>query len=77
VVKVLDTYKYLGVDAVDNVLDWTKYFNRAIAKATRVSEDFEWACRRGQYWSMRLKYGPETSLPPTVARAEAVQTNFA
>jgi hypothetical protein len=38
--------EYLGVNGVDNVRDWTKYFDRAIAKATRVSEDLEWACRR-------------------------------
>jgi len=94
VVKVLDTYKYLGVDVVDNVRDWTKYFNRAIAKATRVSEDLEWACRRAGGLRPRaaaalwkaiarpvLEYSAEIwagDLPaPTVARAEAVQTNFA
>jgi hypothetical protein len=46
VVKVKDKYKYLGVDVLTNVKDWTPYFNRAIAKAKRVSADLEWACRR-------------------------------
>jgi len=46
VVEVKKTYKYLGVDLLSNVSDWTKYVARAIAKATRVSEDLSWMCRR-------------------------------
>ena len=46
VVKVKKQYKYLGVDLLVNIKDWGTYLNRVIAKATRVSEDLEWACRR-------------------------------
>jgi hypothetical protein len=46
VVKVKDRYKYLGVDILENVLDWSKYFDRAIVKATKVTENLQWACRR-------------------------------
>ena len=45
-VEVKTSYKYLGVDVLANVQDWSSYFNRAIAKAKRVSGDLEWACRR-------------------------------
>ena len=45
-VKVVSSYKYLGVDLLTNVKDWSHYINRVIATATRVSEDLEWACRR-------------------------------
>lgn len=45
-VQVKTSYKYLGVDLLTNVKDWKAYLNRVIAKATRVSEDLEWACRR-------------------------------
>jgi hypothetical protein len=31
---------------LENVLDWGKYFDRALAKATRVTESLQWACRR-------------------------------
>ena len=45
-VKVKDQYKYLGVELLTNLADWSKYMARAIAKATRVSQDLQWACRR-------------------------------
>ena len=46
VVKVKDNYKYLGVDVLENVRNWKKYMDRAIANASRATEDLEWACRR-------------------------------
>ena len=46
VVEVKDSYKYLGVDVLKDVRSWKSYIERAIAKATRVSEDLQWACRR-------------------------------
>jgi hypothetical protein len=46
IVKIKDSYKYLGVDVLENVTNWEPYLNRAIAKARRVTEDLEWACRR-------------------------------
>ena len=45
-VQVQSSYKYLGVDILQDVRDWKPYMDRAISKATRVSEDLEWACRR-------------------------------
>ena len=46
VVEVKKVYKYLGIDMLQNVGNWSKYMARAVAKATRVSMDLEWACRR-------------------------------
>ena len=46
VVKVKASYKYLGVDVLRDVRNWKTYIERAIAKARRVSEDLQWACRR-------------------------------
>jgi len=46
VVEVKSAYKYLGVELLTNVKDWGPYMNSVIAKARRVSEDLEWACRR-------------------------------
>ena len=46
VVKVTRRYKYLGVDVLENVRDWRAHFARVTAKAVRVTEDLEWACRR-------------------------------
>jgi len=46
VVEVKKVYKYLGVEVLSNTKDWKPYVNRIIAKARRVSEDLEWACRR-------------------------------
>ena len=46
IVKVKDSYKYLGVDVLENVKNWKRYLERAISKSRRVSEDLEWACRR-------------------------------
>jgi hypothetical protein len=45
-VKVTKSYKYLGVDLVNNLNDWSGYLNRTIAKAQRVSEDLAWIFRR-------------------------------
>ena len=45
-VEVKTQYKYLGVNLLCNVADWTVYVNRIIAKATRVSQDLAWICRR-------------------------------
>jgi hypothetical protein len=45
-VKVAKFYKYLGVDLVNNLNDWSGYLNRAITKAERVSEDLAWIFRR-------------------------------
>ena len=45
-VKVMRRYKYLGVDVLENVMDWRAHFARVTAKAVRVTEDLEWACRR-------------------------------
>jgi len=45
-VKVKRSYKYLGVDILEDVTDWKPYITRAIIKASRVTEDLEWACRR-------------------------------
>ncbi len=33
-VKVVSSYKYLEVDLLANVRDWSQYINRAIASAT-------------------------------------------
>ena len=45
-VKVAKSYKYLGVDLINNLHDWSVYLNRTIAKAERVSEDLAWIVRR-------------------------------
>ena len=45
-VEVKCNYKYLGVDILEDVTSWKTYITRAIIKATRVTEDLEWACRR-------------------------------
>jgi hypothetical protein len=45
-VEVKCNYKYLGVDILEDVTNWKTYITRAIIKATRVTEDLEWACRR-------------------------------
>ena len=45
-VSVTDHYKYLGVDILTNVKNWSKYLNRAIAVAGRISNDLGWICRR-------------------------------
>jgi len=45
-VEVTRRYKYLGVDVLENVKDWKAHFARTTAKAKRVTEDLEWACRR-------------------------------
>lgn len=45
-VKVTKSYKYLGVDLINNLNDWSGYLNRTIAKAKRVSEDLAWIFRR-------------------------------
>jgi len=39
-------YKYLGVDLVSNVSDWTRYIRRIIQEATHLSESLSWLCRR-------------------------------
>jgi hypothetical protein len=46
VVEVKASYKYLGVAILENVRDWKRYMDGTIAKAARVTEDLEWACRR-------------------------------
>jgi len=45
-VKVANSYKYLGVDLINNLYDWSAYIKRNIAKAERVSEDLAWIFRR-------------------------------
>ena len=45
-VKVAKFYKYLGVDLINNLNDWSGYLNRTLAKAERVSEDLAWIFRR-------------------------------
>jgi hypothetical protein len=46
VVKVTKSYKYLGVDLINNLDDWSGYLNRTIAKAEKVSENLAWIFRR-------------------------------
>ena len=46
VVKVAKSYKYLGVDLINNLKDWSGYLNRTIIKAEKVSEDLAWIFRR-------------------------------
>ena len=41
-VKVTRSYKYLGVDILEDVTNWKTYITRATIKATRVTEDLEW-----------------------------------
>ena len=45
-VKVTKSYKYLGVDLINNLHDWSHYLNRTITKAERVSDDLAWTVRR-------------------------------
>jgi hypothetical protein len=45
-VEVTEHYKYLGVDLLTNIKDWSKYVKRTIAVATRVSSELGWLCRR-------------------------------
>ena len=46
VVKVTKSYKYLGVDLINNLNDWSGYLNRTITKAEKASEDLAWIFRR-------------------------------
>ena len=45
-VKVSTSYKYLGVDLLNNLNNWAPYLHRTTAKARRVSQDLTWFCRR-------------------------------
>ena len=45
-VKVKTHYKYLGVDLLSNVTDWTRYLKRNILEANHLSESLSWLCRR-------------------------------
>ena len=45
-VKVKTHYKYLGVDLLSNVTDWTRYVKRIILEANHLSESLSWLCRR-------------------------------
>jgi predicted secreted protein len=45
-VEVTKSYKYLGVDLINNLNDWSGYLNRTIGKAERVSRDLAWIFRR-------------------------------
>ena len=92
-VKVAKSYKYLGVDLINNLHDWSVYLNRTIAKAERVSEDLAWIVRRDNGLLTRpatlwkaivrpvLEYAAELWAgdisKELTKRAEAVQVNFA
>ena len=43
-VKVKTHYKYLGVDVLSNVTDWTRYLKRITLEANHLSESLSWAC---------------------------------
>ena len=45
-VEVKNKYKYLGVDMVNNTMDWTIHVKRVAAKAKARSQDLLWMCRR-------------------------------
>ena len=45
-VKVTNSYKYLGIDILENLNDWSPYMARTISKARRGSENLAWLCRR-------------------------------
>jgi hypothetical protein len=45
-VKVKQRYKYLGIDLLTNINDWTKYLTRITIEATHLSESLSWMCRR-------------------------------
>jgi hypothetical protein len=44
-VQVKDSYKYLGVDVLNNVNSWSKHMQRAIAKAENTSKELKWLFR--------------------------------
>jgi hypothetical protein len=45
-VEVKQRYKYLGIDLLSNISDWTKYLTRITIEATHLSESLSWMCRR-------------------------------
>ena len=45
-VKVTNSYKYLGVNILENLNDWSTFMTSTIAKARRSSENLAWMCRR-------------------------------
>jgi len=45
-VKVKNKYKYLGVDMVNNSMDWKVHVARVAAKAKARSRDLVWMCKR-------------------------------
>ena len=45
-VGVEETYKYLGVDLVNNTADWKPHVSRLIRTARKRSNDLLWMCRR-------------------------------
>ena len=56
-VEVSTFYKYLGVELVNNLNNWSMYLERVLAKAKRVSDDLAWRC------------GQESGLLPRTAAA--------
>jgi hypothetical protein len=47
-VEVKNKYKYLGVDVMDNVMDWRTHVERSVTKAVFRSNDLLWMCKRDQ-----------------------------
>jgi hypothetical protein len=45
-VKVKDSYRYLGVDVLQQVTDWRAHVQRLVKKAEFRSKDLLWICRR-------------------------------
>jgi hypothetical protein len=45
-VKVTDSYRYLGVDVLQQVADWRAHVERLVKKAEFRSNDLLWICRR-------------------------------
>ena len=47
-VEVVDNYKYLGVDVLNNIMNWKVHVARLIGKAKKRSRDLMWVCRKDE-----------------------------